>query len=136
MKKEDLIKEISETQDGKALTKTNHLDEDFISRYILKSVDEATTKGGVDLEDVETDLSYAIRELTRAKAAVSRIIEKEEVERKAMEKDFEIPVVRTSHAFRTIKVKATSLEEAQRLALEEAGDYEFSEKNSDYSIEE
>lgn len=48
---------------------------------------------------------------------------------------FQIPVVRTSYAFKTIEVEAGSLEEAQRKALDEAGNHEFSEKNVDYITE-
>lgn len=49
-------------------------------------------------------------------------------------KSYDIEVCRISYAHRTITVKAASLEEAQNLALEEAGDFEFSESEVDYSL--
>lgn len=51
------------------------------------------------------------------------------------EKEFDVPVVRTSYSYKTFRVKAKSSEQAQRLAVEQAGNYEFSEKNVDYSAE-
>ncbi len=51
------------------------------------------------------------------------------------DKEYEVQVVRTAYAFKTIKVKANSEEEAKEKALDEAGDHEFSEKSSDYSVD-
>lgn len=48
---------------------------------------------------------------------------------------FSIPVVRIGYGFATIEVEASSQEEAEQLALDEAGDHEYSEKSSDYEIE-
>jgi len=48
---------------------------------------------------------------------------------------FSIPVVRIGYGFKTIEVEANSQEEAEQLALDEAGDHEYSEKSSDYEIE-
>jgi len=50
-------------------------------------------------------------------------------------KEFEIEVCRTSYAHRTIKVKALDYTEACDLAIEEAGNYEYSENNAEYSAE-
>ena len=49
-------------------------------------------------------------------------------------KDFTIKVMRTSYAYRDIPVKAKNQKEAEKLALDEAGDYEYSEKDADYAI--
>jgi len=49
-------------------------------------------------------------------------------------KKFAVEVVRTSYAFKTIEVEATSQEEANKLALDQAGDHEYSEKDADYKI--
>lgn len=54
---------------------------------------------------------------------------------KEVNKEFDVPVTRTSYSFRTITVKAKNRKEAIRLALEEAGDHEFSEKDADYTAE-
>jgi hypothetical protein len=48
---------------------------------------------------------------------------------------FEVPVVRIGYGFTTIVVMAKTLEEAEELALDEAGDHEYSEKSSEYEIE-
>jgi len=47
---------------------------------------------------------------------------------------FDIEVCRISYGFRTINVEAQSQEEAERIALDEAGNHEFSEKSSEYKI--
>lgn len=52
-----------------------------------------------------------------------------------MKQKFSIPVVRIGYGFKTIEVEADSQEEAEELALDEAGDYEYSEKESQYEIE-
>lgn len=49
--------------------------------------------------------------------------------------EFEIDVVRTSVSKpRTFKIKARTQEEAENIALDQAGNYEFSESESDYEI--
>lgn len=50
-------------------------------------------------------------------------------------KEWKIEVCRTSYAHRTIKVMATTYEEACEFALEQAGDYEYSESDADYSVQ-
>lgn len=53
-----------------------------------------------------------------------------------MEKQkFIIPVIRSGFGSRNIEVEAISQEQAERLALEEAGDHEFSEHTSEYDID-
>lgn len=49
--------------------------------------------------------------------------------------EFEVLVSRTSYASRNIKVVAFSAEEAEKLALEEAGNYEFREHDADYAAD-
>lgn len=44
-------------------------------------------------------------------------------------------VCRTSYSFREIEVKADNDEQAKEKMLAEAGDYEFSEKSSNYSLD-
>ena len=48
--------------------------------------------------------------------------------------EFKIEVCRIGYGYRTIKVKAFDQTEAEQLALEEAGNYEFSEKDAEYKI--
>ncbi|MCA6367549.1 MAG: hypothetical protein IM618_10940 [Cytophagales bacterium] len=48
--------------------------------------------------------------------------------------EFTIKVMRTSYAFRDIKVQAKTQKEAEELALDEAGDHDYSERDADYSI--
>lgn len=51
-----------------------------------------------------------------------------------MEK-FDVEIMRTARQFKTITVEAQSLEQAQTLALDQAGDHEFpGEKSADYAI--
>ena len=49
-------------------------------------------------------------------------------------KTYKVEVCRTSYSFATIEVEADSEEEAEDLAYDEAGNHDFSEKDSDYSI--
>ena len=50
-------------------------------------------------------------------------------------KTFTFSVMRTSYAWRDIEITASSEAEAREVALETCGDYEYSEKDADYSIE-
>jgi hypothetical protein len=45
-----------------------------------------------------------------------------------------VPICRTSFSFREIEVEANSTEEAGRIALDTAGNFEYSEKDADYEI--
>jgi hypothetical protein len=47
---------------------------------------------------------------------------------------FEVQVFRTSYSSRMIEVEAKNEEEAKKNALEEAGDYEFSENDAEYTV--
>ena len=47
---------------------------------------------------------------------------------------FQIPICRISYGFNTIEVEADTLEQAQELALEEAPNVEFSEKDAEYDL--
>lgn len=47
-----------------------------------------------------------------------------------------VEVARSCTALRDIPVLANSLDQARNLAVDAAGDYEFSEKDADYSITE
>jgi hypothetical protein len=49
-------------------------------------------------------------------------------------KKFEIEVTRIGYAYKTMTVEANSREEAEGIALDEAGDEEFSERESDYIL--
>lgn len=48
---------------------------------------------------------------------------------------FKGTVCRTSYAFRDIEVEANTEEEAREKMLDEAGDYEYSEKSSEYTLD-
>lgn len=47
---------------------------------------------------------------------------------------FDIEVIRIGYGSRTITVEAETYKEAQGLALNEAGNYDYSEKNADYEL--
>jgi hypothetical protein len=51
-----------------------------------------------------------------------------------MAKTYKVPVCRTARAFAEIEVEADSAEEAERKAIDEAGDHEFLDKGSEYSV--
>ncbi len=51
------------------------------------------------------------------------------------ERQFEVAVLRIAYGSRKIRIKAKSQFEAEQKALNEAGDYEFSEHDADYEIE-
>ena len=51
------------------------------------------------------------------------------------DREFEVAVIRIAYGSRKIRVKAKSQFEAEQKALNEAGDYEFSEHDADYEIE-
>ena len=52
-----------------------------------------------------------------------------------MEK-FIVSVLRTSYAWHDIEISAASEAEARATVLDTCGDYEYSEKDADYSIEQ
>jgi hypothetical protein len=54
-------------------------------------------------------------------------------QKNANKKKYVVSVCRTAHAFRDIEVEAKDEIEAEKLALEEAGNHEFSEKSADYT---
>lgn len=49
-------------------------------------------------------------------------------------KKFVIPVTRIGYAYRDIEVMATSQEDAEDKALNEAGGFEFTERESEYKV--
>lgn len=51
-------------------------------------------------------------------------------------KTYKIEICRTSYGYRTIFVGAESNLKAQQQALNNAGDYEFTESSSEYTIDD
>jgi hypothetical protein len=51
-----------------------------------------------------------------------------------MKQPYQIVICRVGYGFATIPVLAESQEEAEDLALDEAGNHEYSEKTSEYSL--
>jgi hypothetical protein len=49
---------------------------------------------------------------------------------------FAVEVCRIAYGVRTIEVEAADVESATQIAKDKAGNYEFSEKNSEYEIQE
>jgi hypothetical protein len=50
-------------------------------------------------------------------------------------KKYKVKVCRISYAHRDLEVEATNIREARQKALDEAGNYEFSEHDADYKVE-
>ena len=50
-------------------------------------------------------------------------------------KRYKVHVIRTGYGHHDIEVDANSKKEAEKKALEQAGDYDFSEYDSDYEVE-
>ena len=50
-------------------------------------------------------------------------------------KKFTVNVCRVSYAFHSIVVEAKTEKEAEKLALDQAGDHEYSEKSADYTVD-
>lgn len=48
---------------------------------------------------------------------------------------YKVTMRRTGYAFRDIEVEAESRDKAREKAYEIAGDYEYSEKDADYKVE-
>lgn len=132
MKVMEFIERISKTQDNDVLIKSFE-NGDYLSRFIIDSASK-NDNVEVDIELFIGDLKYAISELQKALDEAQKIMDEEEVVEESQMQDFEIPVVRIGYGFKTIKVRAKSQEEAEQLALDEAGNQEFSEKESDYKI--
>jgi hypothetical protein len=53
----------------------------------------------------------------------------------AKKKKYVVSVCRTGYGFRDIEVEAKDEKEALKLALDEAGNHEFSEKTADYTTD-
>lgn len=49
-------------------------------------------------------------------------------------RDYYIPVTRISYGFAVIHVQAEAINEAEQMALDQAGNHEFSEKSADYEL--
>lgn len=62
----------------------------------------------------------------------NKYAESDEERDKRLGRKYVVSVCRTSYAFRDIEVRAKNEKEAKRLALDQAGDHEFSEKDADY----
>jgi len=79
------------------------------------------------------NLKASIEEM---KAAIETLETQDETtplkEEKAVLQQYNIEGVRIGYGFKTITVQAPSLKDAEDAALEKAGDYEFSEKSSEY----
>lgn len=54
---------------------------------------------------------------------------------KPVTRTYTVPVTRISYSSRILTVEASSAEEARRIALDEAGNYEFSEHDADYKAD-
>jgi hypothetical protein len=50
-------------------------------------------------------------------------------------KKYRVVVTRTSYSSRDFDITAHSIEEAKQVALDNAGDYEFSEKDANYEVD-
>lgn len=48
---------------------------------------------------------------------------------------YNITVCRTGYGFNTIEVEANNQKEAEEKALDEAGNHEYSEKSSEYTLD-
>jgi hypothetical protein len=48
---------------------------------------------------------------------------------------YQVLICRVSYAFHTTEIEANSQEEAEAIVLDMCGDYNFSEKEADYTIE-
>ena len=136
MKNKDLLPLISKSQDNDVLVK-GYSDDDYLSMLIMRFLSDNTdVEQDVDLGSLSIDFSYAINQLQKAKAVLDAVDKEEYEKRQAQEKEFDVEVVRVGYGFKTIRVRAISQEEANNLALDKAGDHEFSEKSSDYKIAE
>lgn len=52
-----------------------------------------------------------------------------------MKKKFKVEVCRTSYGFNEVEVEAETPEEAEEIALEEAGNYLYSESHAEYTTD-
>lgn len=50
-------------------------------------------------------------------------------------KTFLVPVTRIGYGYKTFEVEANSQKQADEIALEQAGDHDFSEKDADYILD-
>jgi hypothetical protein len=60
---------------------------------------------------------------------------KPKVEPEPIEEEYVVSVTRIGYGFGTLTVKAFSSEEAEEIALDIAGNYEYNEKDVDYKID-
>ena len=61
--------------------------------------------------------------------------ETEEVDETHKKETYKVEVCRIGYSFATIEVEAENEDEAEDLALEKAGNYDYSEKDAEYSVE-
>jgi hypothetical protein len=135
MKRDEVLELLSKTQDNNALLNRSGRFTDLLSEAIVNAVDECTDEetDEVNLEDLKDRLKYMELETAKAQREALRIFEDKEEEQNPPQ-TFTIEVCRTGYGFAQISVIARTIEEAEELALEEAGNYEFREKDADYKI--
>ena len=85
---------------------------------------------------IECDcLDHAEQKYCDHAIAIAKLFIQPRLKEYSEEREFDVAVLRIAYGSRRIRVKAKSQFEAERRALDEAGDYEFSEHDADYEIE-
>lgn len=51
-----------------------------------------------------------------------------------LEREFTVELCRTGYGFTTVQIKAKTQEEANQIALDHSGDYDYNEKTAEYTI--
>ncbi|MBM4147172.1 MAG: hypothetical protein FJ240_13030 [Nitrospira sp.] len=122
--------------------------ENFSIQYVRSSkkdeyeVDDGEGIYTVDVRHMEDNtylecdcLDYAEQKYCDHAIAIAKLFIEPRLKEYPEEREFEVAVLRIAYGSRKIRVKAKSQFEAEQKALNEAGDYEFSEHDADYEIE-
>lgn len=145
-----LMKKTSDALDYKqlaALTAGRRI-EDFSIRSVRSSkkeeyeVDDGEGIYTVEIQMIEGNvclecdcLDHAEQKYCDHTIAVAKLFIEPRLREYPDEREFDVAVLRIAYGSRRIRVKAKSQFEAEQKALDEAGDYEFSENDADYEIE-
>lgn len=115
-------------------------------KELTEFIQRATEKGETDtvgaVRDVITDLLHycdqnGIDFHDRLGSATEVFNEELSVEPEEEQKPrkYIVDIVRIGYGFHTVEVMATNHQEAREKAMDEAGDYEYSEKTAEYEVE-
>lgn len=113
-----------------------------LGELIQKAIEKGETDTAGSVRDVITDLLHYCDQngidfhdrLDSATEVFKEELSMDPEEEQKLHK-YSVDIVRIGYGFHTVEVMATSQQEAREKAMDEAGNYEYSEKTAEYEVE-